>query len=169
MEARDKVVKAGLLGKVGMAEVYCYYHMRSNRQPAGDEAAGVLRLRDVDRPGPAAALRRPPTRTEGRPAAAPPVVAGVHEYGNGIVGDMCIHMLDMVRWMFGLGWPKRVSSDRRHPGAEGEQVEHLRHADRDVRLPRVPGRAGTTAPTAPRPTPNTRGARPSTATRGRSS
>ena len=32
------------------------------------------------------------------------------EYGNGIVGDMCIHMLDMVRWMLDLGWPKRVSS-----------------------------------------------------------
>jgi predicted dehydrogenase len=32
------------------------------------------------------------------------------EYGNGIVGDMCIHMLDMVRWMADLGWPRRVSS-----------------------------------------------------------
>jgi len=32
------------------------------------------------------------------------------EYGNGIVGDMCIHMFDMVRWMLGLGWPKRISS-----------------------------------------------------------
>jgi predicted dehydrogenase len=32
------------------------------------------------------------------------------EYGNGIVGDMCIHMLDMVRWMMGLGWPRRISS-----------------------------------------------------------
>src|SRR5207248_11261783 len=32
------------------------------------------------------------------------------EYGNGIVGDMCIHMLDMVRWMLALGWPRRVSS-----------------------------------------------------------
>ena len=32
------------------------------------------------------------------------------EYGNGIVGDMCVHMLDTVRWMLGLGWPKRVSS-----------------------------------------------------------
>lgn len=32
------------------------------------------------------------------------------EYGNGIVGDMCIHMLDMVRWMMDLGWPKRVTS-----------------------------------------------------------
>ena len=32
------------------------------------------------------------------------------EYGNGIVGDMCIHMYDAVRWMMGLGWPKRISS-----------------------------------------------------------
>jgi len=32
------------------------------------------------------------------------------EYGNGIVGDMCIHMLDMVRWMLDLGMPASVSS-----------------------------------------------------------
>jgi predicted dehydrogenase len=32
------------------------------------------------------------------------------EYGNGIVGDMCIHMLDMCRWVLDLGWPKSVSS-----------------------------------------------------------
>jgi predicted dehydrogenase len=32
------------------------------------------------------------------------------EYGNGIIGDMCIHMLDMVRWMLDLGSPNRVSS-----------------------------------------------------------
>jgi predicted dehydrogenase len=32
------------------------------------------------------------------------------EYGNGIVGDMCVHMLDMVRWMMDLGWPQRISS-----------------------------------------------------------
>ena len=32
------------------------------------------------------------------------------EYGNGIVGDMCVHMLDMVRWMLDLGWPQRISS-----------------------------------------------------------
>ncbi|MCI0705770.1 MAG: Gfo/Idh/MocA family oxidoreductase, partial [Planctomycetia bacterium] len=33
-----------------------------------------------------------------------------YEYGNGIMGDMCIHMLDTVRWMFDLGWVTRVSS-----------------------------------------------------------
>jgi predicted dehydrogenase len=33
------------------------------------------------------------------------------EYGNGIMGDMCIHMFDTVRWMLKLGWPTRVSSE----------------------------------------------------------
>ena len=32
------------------------------------------------------------------------------EYGNGIVGDMCIHMLDAVRWMLDLGMPTRIGS-----------------------------------------------------------
>ena len=32
------------------------------------------------------------------------------EYGNGIVGDMCVHMLDLVRWQLGLGWPERIES-----------------------------------------------------------
>ena len=32
------------------------------------------------------------------------------EYGNGIMGDMCVHMLDTVRWMLKLGWPKRITS-----------------------------------------------------------
>ena len=32
------------------------------------------------------------------------------QYGNGIVGDMCVHMLDMVRWMLDLGMPKSVNS-----------------------------------------------------------
>jgi predicted dehydrogenase len=29
------------------------------------------------------------------------------EYGNGIMGDMCIHMLDMIRWMLGLRLAKK--------------------------------------------------------------
>src|ERR1035441_9776515 len=32
------------------------------------------------------------------------------EYGNGIIGDMCVHMFDTARWMLHLGWPKRISS-----------------------------------------------------------
>ena len=43
------------------------------------------------------------------------------EYGNGIVGDMCVHMLDMVRWMLDLGC-RTASVVRRHPGREGGQA-----------------------------------------------
>ncbi|MDO4557347.1 MAG: Gfo/Idh/MocA family oxidoreductase, partial [Planctomycetia bacterium] len=32
------------------------------------------------------------------------------EYGNGTLGDMGVHMFDMVRWLLGLGWPERISS-----------------------------------------------------------
>ena len=52
------------------------------------------------------------------------------EYGNGMVGDMCVHMLDMVRWMLELGMPRRIScTGRSYRG----QVEHQRYADRHVR------------------------------------
>lgn len=33
------------------------------------------------------------------------------EYGNGITGDMCVHMFDTVRWMLKLGWPTRITSN----------------------------------------------------------
>ena len=58
------------------------------------------------------------------------------EYGNGIVGDMCVHMFDMVRWMLGLGWPKRIASTGGILVDKAEQGQHLRHADRHVRLRR---------------------------------
>ena len=32
------------------------------------------------------------------------------EYGNGIIGDMCVHMLDAVRWHLQLGWPSKITS-----------------------------------------------------------
>jgi len=32
------------------------------------------------------------------------------EYGNGTIGDMGVHMLDVARWMLGLGWPVSISS-----------------------------------------------------------
>ena len=32
------------------------------------------------------------------------------EYGNGITGDMCVHMYDTVRWMLDLGWPKKITA-----------------------------------------------------------
>jgi len=111
VEAREKVVKAGLLGTVGHVEVCCYYHMRANDNPPPSKPpehfdyelwTGPAPLREYDAPPNPNAWNEPlPHRRWWR---------AFMEYGNGIVGDMCIHMLDMVRWMLDLGWPKRVSS-----------------------------------------------------------
>jgi predicted dehydrogenase len=101
VDARDRVVRAGLLGRVAHSEVYCYYHMRNT-----DNAPDASPPDNLDYEmwtGPA------PMRSYNR-IVHPRSWRSFMEYGNGIVGDMCVHMLDTVRWMLGLGWPRRVSS-----------------------------------------------------------
>lgn len=101
VEARDRIVKEGKLGKVGLVEIYCYYKMRNTTNPPdGTPPAGF----DYEMwTGPA------PMRPY-NPLVHPRTWRAFMDYGNGIVGDMCVHMLDMTRWMLGLGWPKRISS-----------------------------------------------------------
>jgi predicted dehydrogenase len=101
VEARDQIVKEGKLGKIGLVEVYCYYHMRNPGNPADCAPPEYLDYEMWTGPAP----MRPYN-----PIVHPRSWRAFMEYGNGIVGDMCIHMLDMVRWMLGLGWPKRISS-----------------------------------------------------------
>jgi predicted dehydrogenase len=101
IEARDRIIREGKLGKIGLVEIYCYYHMRNNSNPPDKAPPDYLDWETWTGPAP----MRPYN-----PIAHPRGWRAFMEYGNGIVGDMCIHMLDMVRWMLGLGWPKRVSS-----------------------------------------------------------
>jgi len=101
MEAREQIVQAGRLGKVGLVEIYCYYHMRTRENPPDAAPPESLDWELYTGPAP---MRPYNTLVHPRGWRA------FMEYGNGIVGDMCIHMLDMVRWMMGLGMPKRVSS-----------------------------------------------------------
>jgi predicted dehydrogenase len=101
VEARDRVVKEGKLGKVALAEVYCYYHMRAQDNPPDTNPPDYLDYEMWTGPAP----MRPYNKL-----VHPRRWRAFMEYGNGIVGDMCIHMLDMVRWMLDLGWPQRISS-----------------------------------------------------------
>lgn len=101
MEARDTVVKEGKLGKIGLVEICCYYHMRSSENPPDTAPPAYLDYEMWTGPAP----MRPYNKL-----VHPRSWRAFMEYGNGIVGDMCIHMLDMVRWMLELGWPTRVSS-----------------------------------------------------------
>ncbi len=101
IEARDQIIKPGKLGKIGLVEICCYYHIRAkDNPPEGAPPAGF----DYEMwTGPA------PMRPY-NPLVHPRKWRAFMEYGNGIVGDMCVHMLDMTRWMLGLGAPRRVSS-----------------------------------------------------------
>lgn len=101
IEARDRVIREGRLGKIGLVEIYCYYHMRNNSNPA--DCAPPPQLDYEMWTGPA------PMRPY-NPIVHPRGWRAFTEYGNGIMGDMCVHMLDMVRWMLDLGWPVRVGS-----------------------------------------------------------
>jgi len=101
MEARDRVLKQGKLGKIGLVEIYCYYHMRATGNPPDTTPPDYLDYEMWTGPAP----MRPYNKL-----CHPRSWRAFMEYGNGIIGDMCIHMLDMVRWMLDLGWPKRVSS-----------------------------------------------------------
>ena len=101
MEAKRDIVDAGLLGKVSHAEVYCYYHMRAKENPPDEMPPSQLDYEMWTGPAP----MRPYNNL-----CHPRRWRAFKEYGNGIVGDMCIHMLDLVRWQLGLGWPTRVSS-----------------------------------------------------------
>ncbi|HNR98310.1 MAG TPA: Gfo/Idh/MocA family oxidoreductase [Planctomycetota bacterium] len=101
IEARDRFIRTGKLGTIGHVEICCYWHMRARDNPPDTAPPAHL---DYDMwTGPA------PLRPYNR-MVHPGSWRAFMEYGNGIMGDMCIHMYDMVRWMLDLGWPKRVSS-----------------------------------------------------------
>ena len=104
IEARDEIIKAGKLGKIQRVEIGVWWHMR-NRTPAA-EAPDIPPPAHLDFDlwtGPAPRL--PFNRI-----IHPRGWRAFTEYGNGIVGDMCVHMLDMVRWLLDLGWPQEITS-----------------------------------------------------------
>jgi predicted dehydrogenase len=101
MDAKERVIRAGLLGRVAHVDIYCYYHMRASTNPPNEAPPANLDYEMWTGPAPMEPYNR---------LVHPRSWRAFMRYGNGIVGDMCIHMLDMVRWMLGLGWPRRVSS-----------------------------------------------------------
>ena len=101
IEARDRVIKEGKLGKGGLVEICCYYHMRTRENPPDTAAPEGFDYEMWTGPAP----MRPYNKL-----VHPRTWRSFMEYSNGIVGDMCVHMLDTTRWMLGLGWPQSIAS-----------------------------------------------------------
>lgn len=101
VEAKKNIIDAGLLGKIAHVDMCCYYHMRANGNPPLEPVPAHLDYEMWTGPAPL------------RPYDGIPHLRWWRtfmEYGNGIMGDMCVHTLDTARWMLGRGWPKRISS-----------------------------------------------------------
>ncbi|MCC7497767.1 MAG: Gfo/Idh/MocA family oxidoreductase [Bryobacterales bacterium] len=99
-DAREQIVQAGKLGKIGLVEIYCY-SPRPTQHPPDIPPPPELDYEFWTGPAPMRPFN---------PLIHPRGWRAFMEYGNGIMGDMGIHMLDMVRWMMNLGWPKTISS-----------------------------------------------------------
>lgn len=101
IDAKKEIIDTGKLGKISHAEVCCYFHMRANGNPPVEPVPDFFNYELWTGPAPL------------RPYDGLPHIRWWRtfmEYGNGITGDMCVHMLDTVRWMLKLGWPTQITS-----------------------------------------------------------
>jgi predicted dehydrogenase len=101
LDAKKQVIEGGMLGNISHIEICCYYHMRANGNPPLEPVPAFLDYEMWTGPAPLRPYDGIPHRRWWRTFM---------EYGNGIPGDMCVHMLDTVRWLMGLGWPKKISA-----------------------------------------------------------
>ncbi len=100
LEARDRFIQTGKLGKIAYVDIHSYYGGPRTMPP--DE--------------------KPPEHLDWEmyvgPASWRNYSPGIHprrwracrEFSNGQTGDLCVHFLDAVRYLLGLGWPSRISA-----------------------------------------------------------
>lgn len=103
LEVREKYLDSGRLGDIGLIETYSYLGLEGwSDGPIPD--APIPDHLDYDMwTGPAPKL----------PYKAIMEDRGWRsfmEFGNGIIGNVGVHMIDKVRWLLDLGWPESVSS-----------------------------------------------------------
>lgn len=102
IQAKKDIVEKGLLGKIAHVEMCCYLHMRNNGNPPIQQVPEFLDYEMWCGPAPKRGYDGLPHIRWWRTFM---------EYGNGITGDMCVHMFDTVRWMLDLGWPKKITAE----------------------------------------------------------
>jgi predicted dehydrogenase len=101
LEARDKFIRSGALGKIANVEIHAF----------------------TNSPGDFPANSAPPTTLDWESYVGPAPMrefnTGIHprgwrncrEFSNGQTGDLCVHFLDVVRYFLELGWPREISAN----------------------------------------------------------
>jgi predicted dehydrogenase len=102
-EARDKYIRSGRMGKIGLVETYSYLGIEGRTEGALPDAPVPAHLNYDFWTGPAPMLPFKAIKEERGWRA-------FMEYGNGSIGNLGVHMLDKVRYVLGLGWPESIQS-----------------------------------------------------------
>jgi predicted dehydrogenase len=100
LDARDKFITSGKLGKVAYVDIHSYYANGADF-PATQKPPAEL---DWE------AYVGPATWREYNPGIQPRNWRNCREFSNGQTGDLCVHMFDAVRYFLDLAWPKTISA-----------------------------------------------------------
>lgn len=100
LEARDRFIKTGKLGKIGHVGVHSYMGA-SRPAPPGEPAPDFI---DWDMYVGPAPWREYSSQLHPRRWRLCP------EFSNGQTGDLCVHFFDLVRYFLELEWPRSVAA-----------------------------------------------------------
>ena len=100
LEARDRYIKSGALGKIAYIDIHSYYSGGRDFLPPETPPPHLDWEMYV---GPA-------TWRDYSPRIHPRNWRGCREFSNGQTGDLCVHLFDAVRFHLDLGWPKSISA-----------------------------------------------------------
>ncbi len=112
LEARDRFVRAGKLGKIAYVDIHSYYGSGNDFGAVSAPPPGLDWEMYV---GPAA-------WRDYSPGIHPRRWRDCREFSNGQTGDLCVHLFDVTRMFLDLRWPKTISSTggilMRKPGSK---------------------------------------------------
>lgn len=100
LEARDRYLRSGKLGKVAYIDIHSYYGGARDFPPTEQPPAhldwetyvGPAQWRDYS------------------PGIHPRSWRNCREFSNGQTGDLCVHFFDAVRYLLDIGWPRQISA-----------------------------------------------------------
>jgi predicted dehydrogenase len=101
LEARDKIIREGKLGKIAHVEIHSYFASRGKFPATADPPQNLDWEMYV---GPA-------TWRDYNPGIHPRSWRDCREFSNGQTGDLCVHFFDAVRYFLDLGWPRQISAN----------------------------------------------------------
>jgi predicted dehydrogenase len=100
LEARDKFIRSGALGKIAYVDVHSYFGA-SGSFPPNTPPPDYLDWETYVGP---AAWR------EYNPGLHPRGWRAAREFSNGQIGDLCVHFFDLVRYFLELRWPRSIAA-----------------------------------------------------------